>query len=92
MDLVYANCELNLAVVRAENPGRGAFVDRDPDFLQTASVYVPVTMKLHDETDIHSSAITPPIAGEECLTIEDETARHSSMASLVTIFALEYDY
>jgi hypothetical protein len=92
MDLVYANCELNLAVVRAENPEPGAFVDRDPDVLQTASVYVPVTMELHDETDIHSSTITPPIAGEECLTIEDETARHGSMASLVTIFAPEYDY
>jgi hypothetical protein len=55
MDLIYANCELNLGVACAENAEQGAFVDRDPDFLQTAFVYMPIAMSLPDRTDTSSS-------------------------------------
>ncbi|KAF2647059.1 HET-domain-containing protein [Lophiostoma macrostomum CBS 122681] len=40
MDRIYADCELNLAVARAANAAQGAFVDRDPDFLQDAFIDV----------------------------------------------------
>ncbi|PVH67709.1 hypothetical protein DL98DRAFT_638718 [Cadophora sp. DSE1049] len=35
MDLIYANCELNIAVAHASDSTKGCFVDRDPEFIQT---------------------------------------------------------
>ncbi|KAI9686338.1 MAG: hypothetical protein M1822_003683 [Bathelium mastoideum] len=50
MDVIYAKCELNIAVARASDSTQGCFVDRDPDFIQTAYVYAPVAMGLDQLT------------------------------------------
>ncbi|KAI9658325.1 MAG: hypothetical protein M1821_002458 [Bathelium mastoideum] len=50
MDMIYANCGLNIAVARASDSTQGCFVDRDPDFIQAACVYAPVTMGLDQWT------------------------------------------
>ncbi|PQE03455.1 heterokaryon incompatibility protein [Rutstroemia sp. NJR-2017a BVV2] len=100
MDSIYANCELNLAVSCAANAEQGAFVDRDPEFLQTAFVYVPITMNLlgvteaplPDEKDFNDAAAIDPPAENQQLTIEDESSSPESTSSLVTIFAAWYDF
>lgn len=40
MDMIYAHCDLNIAVACAASADEGAFVDRDTEFLQMACVQV----------------------------------------------------
>ncbi|KAF2730442.1 HET-domain-containing protein [Polyplosphaeria fusca] len=55
MDTIYANCELNIAIAHASDSTQGCFVDRDPDFIQTAFVYTPL-----DFPSTHSSEEDEP--------------------------------
>jgi hypothetical protein len=48
MDVIYANCLLNLSIARASNPEHGALVTRNPAFIKTAWVYAPAEMGRHN--------------------------------------------
>ena len=41
MEMIYLNCILNLAIVHGSNPHNGAFVDRNPEFLQDCQIWAP---------------------------------------------------
>ena len=99
MDLIYANCDLNVAVSCAANAQEGAFVERDPEFLQPAHVYVPLSVDLRRTEDRRwsdaSSASTSnseqrAVSDEEHTTNEDMDVAFQSQ--LVTIFMGQYDF
>lgn len=54
MEMIYLNCDLNLTIVHGSNPHDGAFMDRNPDFLQDCQIWAPVW------PNISSSARTLP--------------------------------
>jgi hypothetical protein len=87
MDLIYANCELNLAIAWAANAEQGAFVDRDPDFLRTAFVYAPPVPTERDVAADYAD-LFESTTGDKVRTIEDGSAE---MPTLLTILAHEYD-
>lgn len=100
MDLIYANCDLNVAVTCAGNAHRGAFVERDPDFLQPAYVYVPLSVDLRHGEDAFSSDASSDstvtsgqhTSTDEEHTIDDEDMGVAETLQLVTVFMGIYDF
>ncbi|KAF2642896.1 HET-domain-containing protein [Massarina eburnea CBS 473.64] len=100
MDKVYANCTLNVALAGAENAQQGAFVDRDPDFLKTASVYMSFDMDQYDTTDTssydgpdaHPSDIVESNRKNGNIIKKDKTALPNGVVRLVTISSSRYDF
>jgi hypothetical protein len=42
MNVIYANCVLNLSIAHASSPEQGAFVTRNPSYIKTTCVYAPL--------------------------------------------------
>ncbi len=51
MESIYLNCVLNLAIDHASSPHHGAFVERNPDFLQDCVIWSPLSGARLDETE-----------------------------------------
>jgi hypothetical protein len=93
MDLIYANCELNIAVAHALDSSQGCFVDRNPDFIQTAYVYAPIAMGL-DPFPLHSTGQKSTGEAAEVYALHEDASEAAAMSqvNLVTIFAGRHDF
>lgn len=50
MDVIYANCVLNIGVVHASKPEQGAFVERNASLIQTTFVYMHAEKKFYNKS------------------------------------------
>lgn len=100
IDVIYANCDLNVAVACAANAQQSAFVERDPDFLRVASVHVPLSVGLRHAEELPPSNVSSassfdnerPASSDKERTINDEDMGSAETSRLVTILIGEYDF
>ncbi|KAL2064058.1 hypothetical protein VTL71DRAFT_4552 [Oculimacula yallundae] len=93
MDQIYANCELNIAVAHASDSTQGCFVDRDPEFIQTAYVYVPVALGLRSNyEDWISASYKDSFDDGGVSAAYEDSSDLNPKSNLVTTFSGDQDF
>ncbi|CAG8953844.1 hypothetical protein HYFRA_00006736 [Hymenoscyphus fraxineus] len=92
MDRIYSNCLVNLSIVHASNPNEGAFVERNPDFLQDCYLWSPLASPTIEDLSSNSPNDRSILDRSSNVIVTHEQTLNPKRMYLCTIFACSMDF